>query len=404
MVQPALHFNYQTNNMYNRTANFIIAGAGMLLFGITLITLGSVLPDLKIKFGLDDVAAGALFAILPFGILAGSLLFGYFCDRYGYRYLLAANCLLIAIGLAGIAYLKSITLLQCCIFGFGFGGGCVNGATNALVADISGKNKGANLSLLGVFFAIGALGIPLILGFLKNEVDFEKILYATAFLALLVAIAVMMLQFPPGKNVNNLDAFHVFRLFKNEVLLLIAFFLFFQSSLEAIVHNWITTYIQEGLKIPADKALYALTANVIGMAVMRLLTGSIFRKQSDSTMLQVSMLMLIIGSILLLFGKSFTPVLIALVTLGAGMAAGFPMMYSIVGTRHADISATAFSFILTIALLGNMLINYIMGVVAKYYGIHSVAPVILMESVTMSLLCYIILQKINREKVILKET
>ena len=123
--------------MYNRTANFIIAGAGMLLFGITLITLGSVLPDLKIKFGLNDVAAGALFAILPFGILAGSLLFGYFCDRYGYRYLLAANCLLIALGLAGIAYLKSITLLQCCIFGFGFAA-VVYGATNALVS-ISAK-------------------------------------------------------------------------------------------------------------------------------------------------------------------------------------------------------------------------------------------------------------------------
>lgn len=390
--------------MYNRTANFIIAGAGMLLFGITLITLGSVLPDLKIKFGLNDVAAGALFAILPFGILAGSLLFGYFCDRYGYRYLLAANCLLIALGLAGIAYLKSITLLQCCIFGFGFGGGCVNGATNALVSDISKKNKGANLSLLGVFFAIGALGIPLILGFLKNKIDFEIILYTTACLALLIAISALLLQFPQGKNVNNLDALHIFHLFKNKVLLLIAFFLFFQSSLEAIVHNWITTYMQENLRIAADKALYALTANIIGMAAMRLLTGSVFRKQSDSTMLLVSMLMLLSGSVLLLAGKTFTYVLIALVTLGAGMAAGFPMMYSIVGTRHADISATAFSFILTIALLGNMLINYIMGVIAKYYGIHSVAPVILIESVIMSLLCYVILQKLNKEKSILKQT
>lgn len=404
MAQPALHFKRQTCNMYNRTANFIIACAGMLLFGVTLITLGSVLPDLKIKFGLDEVAAGALFAILPFGILAGSLLFGYFCDRYGYRYLLASNCLLIALGLAGIAYLQSVTLLQCCIFCFGFGGGCVNGATNALVADISKKNKGANLSLLGVFFAIGALGIPMILGVLKDKIGFETILYATAFLSLLVAVAVMLLQFPPGKNVNDLDTFHVFRLFKNEVLLLIAFFLFFQSSLEAIVHNWITTYLQNGLQIPADKALYALTANVIGMAVMRLLTGSIFRKQTDSTMLLVSMLLLLAGSILLLIGETFTFVLIALVTLGAGMAAGFPMMYSIVGTRHADISATAFSFILTIALLGNMLINYTMGIVAQHYGIRAVALVILLESVIMTALCYVILQKIKKEQRILKHS
>ena len=50
------------------------------------------------------------------------------------------------------------------MFLFGLGGGAVNGATNALVSDISEKDKGANLSLLGVFFGLGALGMPFILG------------------------------------------------------------------------------------------------------------------------------------------------------------------------------------------------------------------------------------------------
>lgn len=68
--------------MYNKAINFSIACLGMLLFGITLITVGAVLPDLKLKFSLDEVEAGVLFAILPFGILAGSLIFGYFCDKY----------------------------------------------------------------------------------------------------------------------------------------------------------------------------------------------------------------------------------------------------------------------------------------------------------------------------------
>ena len=38
------------------------------------------------------------------------------------------------------------------MFLFGLGGGAINGATSALVSDISEKEKGANLSLLGVFF------------------------------------------------------------------------------------------------------------------------------------------------------------------------------------------------------------------------------------------------------------
>src|SRR5262249_41659697 len=74
--------------MYNKRVVFWAACFGMLLFGCGLITLGSMATDLKIKFELDEVAAGTLFSILPFGILTGSLLFGPICDRYGYKFLL----------------------------------------------------------------------------------------------------------------------------------------------------------------------------------------------------------------------------------------------------------------------------------------------------------------------------
>jgi hypothetical protein len=50
--------------MYKKTPVFIAAFLGMLLFGISLITLGSVTPHLKTKFMLDGIAAGTLFSIL----------------------------------------------------------------------------------------------------------------------------------------------------------------------------------------------------------------------------------------------------------------------------------------------------------------------------------------------------
>ena len=59
--------------------------------------LGSVKHGLEEKYFLDEIASGTLFSILPFGILSGSLLFGPFCDKYGYRILLsspASACLL----------------------------------------------------------------------------------------------------------------------------------------------------------------------------------------------------------------------------------------------------------------------------------------------------------------------
>jgi MFS transporter, FHS family, glucose/mannose:H+ symporter len=61
---------------YNRQLVFWTACLGMLLFGIGLIMLGSILPDLRLKHSLDAVEAGTLFSILPVGIILGSLLFG----------------------------------------------------------------------------------------------------------------------------------------------------------------------------------------------------------------------------------------------------------------------------------------------------------------------------------------
>ena len=79
----------------------------MLIFGISLITLGSIAINLQQKFNLDAIASGTLFSILPIGILTGSVFFGPICDRYGYKLLLALACVAMFAGFQGIAYTSS---------------------------------------------------------------------------------------------------------------------------------------------------------------------------------------------------------------------------------------------------------------------------------------------------------
>jgi MFS family permease len=91
------------NDHYSFQRVFAAACIGMLLFGVVIITLGSILPSLINKFELDEIGAGALTSILPGGILAGSLVFGPLVDRYSYKYLLVISALIIMLGLQGIA-------------------------------------------------------------------------------------------------------------------------------------------------------------------------------------------------------------------------------------------------------------------------------------------------------------
>lgn len=378
---------------------FLCACLGMLLFGVSLITLGSVATALQQKFELDPIGSGTLFSILPVGILGGSLLFGPFADRYGYKVILILSCLFIAVGFQGIAYASTLGLLKACVFIFGFGGGAINGATNAVVADISATNKGANLSLLGVFFAIGALGMPFVLGALQDVFSFESIVSAIGFVPLAVAILYMMMRFPAAKQAEGLPLSKGMSLLREDVLIIIGFFLFCLSSFEAIINNWTTTYLVQAVSIVSSQALYALSLYVVGMAVMRLLLGSAFRNVSARMILFASFVALLGGCLILHFGTSYAVAVAGLILIGVGLAAGFPVMLGFVGNLYAEVSGTAFSIVLTIALIGNMLVNFAMGLVAEHYGVQHLTTVVFILLIAMFVLAVVILEKIKMKHV-----
>ena len=160
----------------------------------------------------------------------------------------------------------------------GLGGGAINGATNAVVADISTTGKGADLSLLGVFFGIGALGMPLLLSILEKSVDFEVIISATGFLALVAALVFFAVVFPPAKQSGGISMKKINGLIRDGVILFIAFFLFFQSAFEGLINNWTTTYLIDQLSVSQGSALIALSSYVAGMTVTRLADRQRFQK------------------------------------------------------------------------------------------------------------------------------
>ena len=373
---------------YNKTTLFISACCGLLLFGIALLTLGSVSQGLQQNFQLDKLEAGTLFAILPAGLLTGSLFFGPVCDRYGYKILLAGACLLLAAGFTGIGYSPSTGWLQFSIFIFGLAGGIINGAANAVVADISGEYKGANLSLLGVSFGIGALGLPFVLGILKQHYTYPIILSGAAIVASGVALFYLLIRFPSPKITQGIPLKRSLGLLKDTVLLLIAFYLFCQSSLEAIVNNWTTTFLIEQKGFSESNALYALSACVAGMTLMRLLTGTVFRKITARNILLFSFGLSFCGIVVLQTTASFFTELSGLLILGAGIAGGFPIMLGLVGSRYAALSGTAFSLVLVIAITGNILVNYLMGIVAAAYGIQHFITLLYTELMVMVFLFF----------------
>src|SRR5690606_4108682 len=89
-------------------------------------------------------------------------------------------------------------------------------------------------------------------------------------------------------------------IFNHRTTALIALFLFLQMSLEAIINNWTTTYLEVHRGLAQDRALFGLSLFIGGMTVMRILIGSIFRSFSAQRLLFLSMTLILVGSTVLL--------------------------------------------------------------------------------------------------------
>lgn len=380
--------------MKSKTITFISVFIGILLFGVSMVMIGSVLPLLKLRLGLSDIVAGGLFSILPFGLLIGSIYFGPVSDKYGYRWVLATASLFLAIGFVGIAHAMSLWLLRVCILFFGVGGGVINGATSALISDMSSDDKKvANLNLLGVFFGLGAFCMPIVLSTV-DESNYITVINIVALLAVLVSLLFLFISYPIAVEKKKISFKLIPQFFKNKIFLAICFFLFFQSAFEAIMNNWSVSYFTSHLKVDQKEGLVALSFLVLGMTLMRILTGGVFRKLSSKRLLQMAFTFFAIGALCLFIQQSWSYYLniLGLFLIGAGLSPGFPVMLGITSNMYKEVSGTAFSFAMLIALTGNMIINYITGVVIEQFGVRTFIYVIIAVIISM-LALYIYISK-----------
>ena len=356
------------NKKYSNNLLFIAASLGMLLFGIVLISLGSILPHLRDLFQLSDLATGSLLSLLPLGILIGSLVFGPVVDRYGYKILLLVGGLLIFFGLEGIALTGNLAILRISILFIGVGGGAINGGANALVADTAEGNRGARLSLLGVFFGIGALGVPSLLGILVNVLSYEKILFWIGISVWLPMILFLLISFPAPKNPQGFPMKEATKLLKDPWILLTGFVLFIQSGMEGLANNWSTTFLQENKEFINQHALFSLSYLVAGMIAARLILGWALHHVRSGLILIGSIGLSISASLILLLAESHSAIYAGMAILGAGLAACFPVVMGYVTDKYKSLSGTALSMVLVLALLGNMIINFVMGSLANAHG------------------------------------
>lgn len=350
---------------------FAAACLALLLFGIVLTLLGAVLPSITARFGLGRTEAGTLLSLMSLAIVASSVLFGPVVDRYGYRGLLSAAVVFVFVGIEGIAFAGSPAMIAGAVLLIGFGGGILNGAATALVSDLSPGRRSAGLNVLGVFFGIGALGLPLVLGLLLKSLGYTMMLAGTGAIVALVLVYFLAIRFPAPKHPHGFPLRDAARLIRDPVVLLLGLILFFESGMEITMGGWTAAYVNEVLALPDDNALFFLSLYWLAMTIGRLLFGTVLSHLATGRALIPSFAVAFTGAILLTRAESMATAAIGVTLVGAGFATVFPVVLGLVGDRYPQLSGTAFSIVLVMGLTGGTLLPLVTGILGDHYGLRT---------------------------------
>jgi MFS transporter, FHS family, glucose/mannose:H+ symporter len=364
----------------------------MFLFGIAAALLGATLPLLSERLELGLGRVGTLFLLMNACMLTSSYGLGALQDRFGMKPPLVAGPLVVGAALLLVASAESYGGLLLAVALLGTGGAALNGASNALVADLFADPaaKSAALNRVGLFFGFGALLIPFAIGLLLRVVGLRGILVAGAALCLLVAVANVLPAYPPAKQKGSLSPAAAARFARDPFVLALGFLLFFQSGSEFIVGGYATTFLTREIGMGVGAASYALAAFWATLMLTRAWLGS-GRAPLGGGHLVMASAGASAAVMALLVTASRPPVAVAMVVAMGATAAGiFPAVLGEAGSRFPAHTGTVFGLLFTMALAGGMTLPWITGQAAAAWGLRPALGLVVLQFLAVSLLQWLV--------------
>ena len=327
------------------------------------------LPDMRTRLQIDLAQQGNLFLLLFSGIFLATLIAGPLIDAIGNKLILVVSSLLVGAGMAGFAYAHSFAGAALPAVLLGLGGGGLNTSTNALVSDLFGEKRGPMLNLLGIFYGIGALCVPLLAAVIAGHLPIAPQLLLCAGLAAACAMLFLAIKFPAGSAAQSFSWSQALQVARYPGVLVLGLLLFCQSGNEASISGWSSTYI-------GDTGLGARTATLIlagywaALMAGRLVVARLLGFVGKEKMVLASGIGALVGAEILLTNRSATMLVAGVLVIGLSYAGVFPTTLAIAGDAYRKMAGSVFGLLFAIALLGGMSFPWAVGYISQSLGVR----------------------------------
>jgi fucose permease len=356
----------------------ILGCLALLTIGWTSLLVPSLIRSIRETFGQSDAGIGLIYLLYSVAYATGSFGGGPVTERLGRRTVLSTAALVHAAGIIGLGLAPSWAAFAVLAVPAGLGAGALDGGTNGLFLDLFRAGRGRAMNLLHLFFSIGALAAPLMVGSLVEKgVGWQIVVALTGVAPLLLGAGFWVVGLPSGRtrvsavtspDSNSGDSRGASRSGIRGalplVLLGVAILAYVAS--EVGVSNWLVRFLDPA---PLSTATLALSLFWAGLALGRLVSSGIADRFDHGRFTAACAAVLSIA----LVGAVAVPSLavsIALFTI-VGVASGpiFPMILAVGGERYAERSAAVSGLLTGFGVVGGTLYPPLMGVLSVTVGL-----------------------------------
>ncbi len=346
----------------------ILGCAAFILVGWCMLLVPSLIRSIEGAFDQTDAGIGVYFFVSALASAAGSLGGGYLTERLGRRFVLPIGVACIAIGLSALALAPTWELFLVAGIVYGLGSGSLDGGTNGLILDLYPTSRGRALNLLHLFFSIGALASPLVVGrLIEGGVGWQAILVGTAVVAVAIGGLLVVTQMPSGRHARAAGSGGV-RIGLAWPLVALAVAIACYVGSELGVSNWLVRFLETATVGLATSAL----ALFWGCLALGRLASARWSDRFDHARFAAAAALI---SAVALVAASIVPSLPASIVLFGvvGFAFGpvYPLIMAVAGDLFPTRSAAVSGFLSGAAIVGAVLYPPIMGFVSVGVGLQA---------------------------------
>lgn len=383
-------------NDKRKKQQFIFSYITFMLNGMLALSIGSLMPFIRDARGLEYAFCGLLVSLHSVGNLLASFFAGALAVRIGRKHSIllfnafyAVSYLLILFGGNSVCLVLAFLLT-------GMTRGATSNFSNMTINNLA-PGQAWILNGLHAMFSVGAFLFPILLTVLTTG-SADRWRIACGFMLVMGILSWILYSVMPvdeitqpdekeeranqGDKDRNRDDSRKKSFFREPMFILCTATLFFYLCVEQGVIGWLVTYFKDTGLLNASLSQIMASVQWIMILAGRLTTAWLSTRMDKTRLLRVMGVGLILFFIVLITGKTTSQIVIGIMGFGYSMAGIYPTTVSFAG-KLIQKYPLSWSFMLTMASLGSILMPSIIGGIAEksgiFYGMSSIVVVIMID-------------------------